>query len=153
MSPQEEDRTPGHRSDEVDVVPLRQGRSWWTWILLLLGPATWATHFMVVYLLVEAWCSAASPGTEAWLGTLAPVSATIVATVVATVFILGGAAFTAVRYRQALGEVRREHEDATDIDEQPIRDRQNLFVGLLLDGLSVVAVLVVGLPALWVPTC
>ncbi len=108
---------------------------------------------MVVYLLVEAWCSPASPGTETWLGTLAPISATILATAVAAVFILAGAAFTAVRYRQALAQVRRDHEDATDIEYQPVRDRQKLFVGLLLDGLSVVAVLVVGLPALWVPTC
>lgn len=153
MSPQEEGRTPGHRSEEVDVVPLRQQRSWWTWILLLLGPVTWATHFMVVYLLVEAWCSEISPGVETWLGTLAPVSATVVATVIATALILGGVAFTARRYRQALAEVRRDHEDATDIDRQLIRDRQVLFIGLLLGGLSVVAVLVVGLPALWVPTC
>lgn len=173
MSPQEEERTTGHRSDEVDVVLLRQERSWWTWILLLLGPVTWATHFMVVYLLVEAWCSEVSPGAETWLGTPAPVSATIVSTAVAIVVILGGAAFTARRYRQAVAEVRRGREHATDatagggqggaqdceraasepIDQQLIRDRQVLFIGLLLGGLSVVAVLVVGLPALWVPTC
>lgn len=153
MSAREEDRTTGHRSDEVDVVPLRQERSWWAWLLLLLGPATWATHFMVVYLLVEAWCSPASPGPETWLGSPAPVSATVVATGVATVVILVGTAFTALRYRQAIAEAGRRHADATDIDHQLIRDRQLLFVGLLLGGVSVLAVLVVGLPALWVPTC
>ena len=154
MSTEDEDRTPGHRSDEVDVVPLRQERSWWAWILLLLGPVTWATHFLVVYLLVEAMCSEAATGPGTWLGALAPISATIVATIAASLVVLGGLAFTARRYRQAIAEAaRRENEGATDTDHQLLRDRQVLFMGLLLAPLSLIAILVVGLPALWVPVC
>lgn len=147
-----DDRTPGRRSDEVDVAALHTPRSWWTWILLLLGPVTWATHFMVVYLVVEAWC-ATEPTAPTWLGFSAPVTVTLAATAAAVVVILAGTAFTALRHRQALARTRHEHEGATDVEEQPVRDRQMLFVGLLLGPLSVVAVLVVGLPALWIQTC
>lgn len=151
-----EDRTPGHRSEEVDVVALHTPRSWWTWILLLSGPVTWAAHFLAVYLVVEAWCSAAtvSTGTMArWLGAAAPVSVTLVVTGVAVTVILAALAFTTLRHRQATREARREAVDATDIDDQLVRDRHLLFVGSLLSPLFLVAVLAVGLSALWVPTC
>lgn len=151
-----EDRTPGHRSEEVDVVALHTPRSWWTWILLLSGPVTWAAHFLGVYLAVEAWCSGATATTgplPTWLGAAAPVSVTLVATGVAAVVILAEFAFTALRYRHATREARREAEDATDIRNQLVRDRHLLFVGCLLSPLSLVAVLAVGLSALWVPTC
>lgn len=149
-----EDRTPGHRSDEVDVAALHTPRSWWTWILLLAGPVTWALHFVGVYLTVEAWCSSATDGAlPTWLGTSAPVAVTLVATGVASAVILADLVFTTVRYRQATAETGREAEDATDIDDQLVRDRQLLFVGSLLGPLSLVAVLAVGLSALWVPTC
>lgn len=156
MSPQEEERTTGHRSDEVDVVPLRQQRSWWTWILLLLGPVTWATHFMVVYLVVEALCApvaTADGGIPTWLGASAPVAVTLVATAVAAFVIVADLAFTARRYRQATRAAGREDQDATDTDSQLVRDRHMLLVGCLLSPLSLVAVFLVGLSALWVPTC
>lgn len=151
-----DDRTPGHRSDEVDVVALHTPRSWWTWILLLAGPVTWAVHFVGVYLVVEAWCSAATRANGAmpqWLGAAAPVSVTLVATGVAAAVIVADLTFTLLRYRQATREARREPEDATDTDDQLVRDRQLLFVGALLGPLSLIAVLAVGLSALWVPTC
>lgn len=156
-----DDRTPGRRSDEVDVVALHTPRSWWTWVLLLQGPVTWATHFMLVYLSVESWCAetyysiddSLSSELPTWFGFDAPVAVTLGATVLATASILTFVAFTAVRYRQATAEYRREHQDATDIDDQLVRDRQILFTGLLLGPLSAVAVLVVGVPALWLQTC
>lgn len=149
-----EDRTPGHRSDEVDVVALHTPRSWWTWILLLAGPVTWALHFMGVYLAVEAWCSIATDGPlPTWLGTSAPVAVTLVATGVASAGILADLVFTTVRYRQATAEAGRKAEGATDIDDRLVRDRQLLLVGCLLSPVSLVAVLTVGLSALWVPTC
>lgn len=151
--PDDEDRTPGHRSDEVDVVPLHTPRSWWTWILLLLGPVTWAIHFMGVYLAVEAWCGAAMVEIPEFLGAAAPVSVTLLATGVATLVIAAGTAFTALRYRQARDERERQHPGASDIDDQLVRDREMLLAGLLLGALSVIAVLIVGLSALWVPTC
>ena len=151
-----EGRTPGHRSDEVDVVPLHTPRSWWTWILLLTGPVTWATHFMVVYLFVDALCAAvttADGGVPTWLGTSTPVAVTLVGTAIAAVVVIADLLFTARRFRQATREARREHQDATDIDSQLVRDRHILFVGCLLSALSLVSILLVGLSALWVPTC
>lgn len=146
------DRTPGHRSDEVDVVPLHTPPSYWTWALLLQAPVLWVTHFIVVYLAVEWWCGV-DPTAPRWLGLAAPVTVTLVATAIAVLAIAAGTAFTARRHRQARAATRHEHEDATDLDDQLVRDRHLLFVGILLGPLSIAAVLAVGVPALWLPTC
>ncbi len=156
-SERSEDRTTGRRAEEVDVVPLHTPPSWWTWILLLTGPVTWAVHFLVVYLAVEAWCSSATAANggslPTWLGASAPVSVTLAATAVAAAIIVVDLVFTARRYRQGTRLARLEPEDATDTDDQLVRDRHLLLVGCLLSPLSLVAVLFVGLSALWVPTC
>lgn len=148
-----DDRMPGRRSDEVDVVGLHTPSSWRTWVLLLLGPVVWATHFMGVYLVVEAWCSAATDSLPTWLGASAPVAVTLVATVLALVVIGTGTAFTARRLRQSRVGAALVPEGATDVDEHLVRDRPLLYAGLLLGPLSAITVLVVGLPALWVQTC
>ncbi len=156
MSEDRTDRTTGRRAEEVDVVALHTPPSWRTWILLLTGPVTWATHFMVVYLVVEALCATvttADGGIPTWLGASTPVAVTLAVTAVAAAVIIADLIFTARRYRQATRAADRQDEDAADIDSQLVRDRHMLFVGCLLSPLSLVAVLLVGLSALWVPTC
>lgn len=152
MSDGTEDRTPGHRSDEVDVVPLHTPRSWLTWILLLVGPVTWALHFLTVYVVAEAWCSTtAAPPT--WLGLSAPVTVTLAVTAFALLQLAVGISFTARRYRRARIDAERAPVDAATIDDQFVRDRDLLLTGLLLGPLSAVAVLVVGVPAIWLSPC
>lgn len=145
-------RQPGHKGDEVDVVaiperpePLRLGA------LLLAGPVIWMAHFMAVYLVIEAAC-AGSAGDSQVLGLPVLSFVTLVATAVAVAAI---AATTTVSYRAWRAQERRFDGAAGDDPEQAdaTRDRSLTFAGFLLGLLFALAVLYVGVPALWLSPC
>lgn len=119
-----------------------------TWVVFLGGPLTWLTHFMVVYLVVEAGCSGAGPGLSLF-GPPVPAAVTLAATAVATLACLGFAAW-AFRWWRASREGPAADEAAELSGGYQERNRGGslAFAGLLLSLLSVVAVLFVGLPAL-----
>jgi heme/copper-type cytochrome/quinol oxidase subunit 3 len=102
-------------------------------VLFLAGPVIWFAHFMLVYLYAEAGCTAAFQP----IGPSAVAVFTIVVTVVAAV----ATAALAVRAVRDLG-------DDIDGDSRFMR-----WTGAMLGGLFVLAILLVGAPALAFPTC
>jgi hypothetical protein len=119
---------------DVEVDP----RARTTIALLLAGPVIGVVHFAVVYLVTEAGCSGDGPGLRA-LDPPVPTRVTVLATVLAA---LACAAVAGWTYRRG-----RSGDDGL-VDRRPLA-----FVGFLLALLSLVTVLMVGLPALVLDAC
>jgi len=104
---------------------------WKSWpVLLLAGPVIWISHFWVVYLWAEAACD------RPWD------SAVVVVTVAATLVAIGAIVGFGIK-------ASRSYTAADDGDHR----RLLYLYGVLLAGLSVVATLFVGLPALFLDPC
>lgn len=109
--------------------------------VLLAGPVIATVYFAVVYLVTEAGCSGDGPGLDAFDPPV-PTVVTLVATAVAAVACTAAAAWAHRRWRS------RPDEAAELVDHDPFA-----FLGLLLSLLSLVTVLIVGLPALVLQAC
>lgn len=106
------------------------------WALVLVGPVTWISHFMVVYLVAEAACTSAGVRGMRFLDPGGLTVFILVATAVAALVTAAGAV--------ACWSGRRG--DAPDASAMH-------HVGLLLSAGSFVAVLFVGLPVLAIGPC
>jgi hypothetical protein len=109
------------------------------WVILLAGPVTWAVHFFVVYLLVEAACNIDSVAAM-----LSP-DRTRTVVLAATVIAVGICGVFVVRSRRIL-----------ELFRDTGRDHPQRFVatmGLLMGSIFAVAVVAVGVPALWLSAC
>lgn len=122
----------------VDFTRDRRARV--TWVLFLAGPVIWISHFMFVYLVAEAGCTGEGPGLELFDPPITAI-VTIAATVIATLACLQFARWAYRRWQYSEGE---DHDDG----------RVGMaFTGMLLSLLSVVAILLEGLPALVFTGC
>lgn len=122
-------------------------RTWRTMALLLAGPLLWTTHFMLVYLVVEAGCTGEGPGLRVFNPPV-PTVVTLAATAVAAVACLATAALAYRRWR-----ARREQRSG-DGGPEPVDHGGSLaFAGFVLSLLGAVQVLFVGVPALVLPAC
>ena len=116
--------------------------------VFLAGPVIWSVHFMLVYLVAEAGCTGDGPGLSAFDPPV-PAIVTLVVTAVAA-FAAAGCAWWAFR-RWRSGRDRppgQPPEPSVDRGRGPLA-----FAGFLMSCLSVVTVLLVGLPALVLPSC
>lgn len=114
--------------------------------VLLAGPVIWSVHFMLVYAAVEAGCTGDGPGLRLFDPPVATV-VTLLATLVAALACLAAAWWEYRRWRPSdVGERSGEHEDSDPGGAMA-------FAGFLLSLLSFVSVLMVGLPALYLPAC
>jgi hypothetical protein len=115
------------------------------WLLLLAGPVLWALHFMAVYLVAEAACSAGDSTAEVlglpWLSFV-----TVVATVVA-------AAATLILSVVAWRYWRARTDDPTGWIAGDERNAGLALGGFLLGLMFTVAILFVGLPAAFLDPC
>lgn len=117
--------------------------------VFLAGPVIWLSHFLFVYAVVDAGCTAGGEGLRL-LAPPVPEIVTILATVVAAAASLAAAAW-ALRWRRDAGGVGTEDEGDEDSTRDP--DRSLAFGGFLLSLLSFVGVLFVGLPVLLLRSC
>lgn len=116
---------------EPTVTP---SRSWPLWVLLIGGPALWLTHFMVVYLAVEAVCTPDRVGAEQpWSGSTLGWFIAVATVVFALICVILAA--SAWRSRSAM-------------DDSLLRG-----TAIALSTGSAIGILVVGLPTLVVGTC
>jgi hypothetical protein len=116
-------------------------------VLVLAGPVIWSVHFMLVYLIVEAGCFSEGTGTAffaPWVGTVVTLVATAVAAVASLAVVVWG-------WRR--WQADRREEPAGPGLEPPDRGGSLAFLGFLLAGLGFVAVLFVGVPALFLSPC
>jgi len=135
----------------VDVSRDRRGRV--IWVALLAGPIIWFVHFMVVYMVAEAGCTGGGPGLEVFRPPAATI-VTIVATVVAALACVWAAVWALRRWQARDDRSGAAMTDDVGADlEHGDRNGLLAFVGFLLSSLSVVAILMVGLPALVLPAC
>lgn len=148
----DEGRKPGHKSSEVDVVGLpTRGGSWRIWVLFLAGPTIWFLHFSVVYLAAEWLCKVADVDGRL-LGLPAVSALTVIATLIAVAVIL---ALAVPAYRRW----RTDEPDPAETDDPSAgaaaegHDRALMFAGFILGLLFALAVLMVGLPAVWLQPC
>jgi hypothetical protein len=132
----------------VDVSADRRARI--ALVVLLAGPVLAMTHFMLVYLAAEAGCMGGGPGLRLFDPPV-PDVVTLVATSVAAIACLGFARWSLVRWR----ERRREPGEAASTGDlrAPDRGGELAFAGLLLSAFSFVMVLLVGVPAIFLPAC
>ena len=121
--------------------------------VFLAGPVIWSVHFMVVYLVVEAGCTGDGPGLRLFDPPV-PKVVTLAVTAAAAVAALACAGWSYRRW-QASGSVPAADEAGDLAGGLPDRDRGGTlaFAGFLLSLLSVVTILLVGLPALVLPSC
>jgi hypothetical protein len=132
-------------ADPVALSTSARARS--TIALFLSGPVLWSVHFLVVYLVTDAGCTGGGTGLSA-LAPPVPTVVTLVATAVAALACLAAAGMSYRRWRH--DAVPRRH--GTDV--APAEGVGSLaFVGFLLALLGFVTVLLVGLPALFLPAC
>lgn len=121
--------------------------------MLVAGPTVWFGHFMLVYLVAEAGCTGGGPG-MAVFDPPVPAVTTLVATAVAAAACLWVAWWHHRRWRHGrrIGALDTPGGPPAGTDDDP-DERPLSFVGLLLGLVSLVAVLFVGLPALWLTGC
>jgi hypothetical protein len=120
------------------IIP-RQVESLWT---LFTAPVVWAAHFLICYVLAAVWC--AKRGDYGF----GIVQAGIGAATLAAIAMILLSAWLAWR-QWGFGTDDPPHDD-------PTRHNRTLFQGfatLLLSGLSLVAVLYVALPLLFIDGC
>jgi uncharacterized BrkB/YihY/UPF0761 family membrane protein len=115
------------------------------WALFLAGPVIWATHFLVVYFVGEAWCTKDGPTREV-LG----LHVLSFLTVVATVLGVGAALLIAA---VAHARWRARTDDPSDWMDGDDLNPGLALAGALLGVLFAVAILFVGLPAAFVGPC
>jgi hypothetical protein len=147
-SPVDGSRTAGEGTPfAVDVSRDRRAR--WTMFMFVAGPVIWSVHFMLVYLVTEAGCSGDGPGLSLFDPPV-PKVATLAATAAAVAAALACARWWYRRWRGDGSEPAADEAGGlTDHDR-----RETLaFAGFLLSLLSVLTVLLVGLPALALPSC
>lgn len=115
------------------------------------GPVTALTHFMLVYLVVEAGCTGDGPGLQS-LDPPVPKVVTVVATALAAVACFGFSAWNLSRWRERRRDESGQPSDRSDL-EAPDPGGSLALSGLLLALLSFVTVLLVGLPTLFLSAC
>ena len=133
-------------------VEVTRGRTGINSVVFLAGPVIWTTHFLLVYFVTEAGCSA-SPGLDAFDPPV-PEVVTLVATAVAAVASLWCARWAYRRWRAGSPAAGGDGPGGPAVDgESADSGRLLTFVGFLLSLLSFVIVLFVGLPALVLSSC
>jgi hypothetical protein len=135
----------------VDVSRDRRAR--FALAMFVAGPVIWSVHFMLVYLVTEAGCSGDGPGLRLFDPPV-PKVFTLAATAAAAAAALACATWWFRRWRAD----EREPAAAAAGDVAGGRtDRDSggtlAFAGFLLSLLSVVTILLVGLPALVLSSC
>jgi hypothetical protein len=120
------------------IIP-REVESLWT---LFTAPVVWAAHFLICYVLAAVWCAKRG---DSGFGV---VQVGIAAATLAAVAMILFAAWLAWR-QWGFGTHDPPHDDPTARD----RRRFQGFATLLLSGLSLVAVLYVALPLLFIDGC
>jgi hypothetical protein len=112
--------------------------------MLIGGPVIWFAHFMIVYLVAEAACTGDGPGMERFHSPVLEIviGAATVAAALGCLLLIGQG------YRSAAGS-RKAPGDRGDGDG----NLPTMYSGLLLSGLSLIAILFVALPGLVLPPC
>jgi hypothetical protein len=131
----------------------RDRRARFSLFMFVSGPVIWSVHFMLVYLVTEAGCSGDGPGLRLFDPPV-PEAVTLAATAVAAAAALACARWWYQRWRA--GEHEPAADEAADLaGGHQDRDRGGTlaFAGVLLSLLSVVTVVLVGLPALVLASC
>lgn len=113
------------------------------WILTV-SPTIWAAHFLLCYLTAAIWCAKVA-GRD---GPLGPVRWIVAAYTLAALAGIGLTAWRGFR-RHRFGTAAAPHDFDTPAD----RHRFLGFATLLLSGLSAVAVIYVGLVAVFIGSC
>ena len=133
-------REPGDQKSEPRGETSEERQRLW---IIAVSPSLWLAHFLACYLTVAVWCAKVAQPSS--LGSVRWAVAAYTALALPGIALTGWLGYR--RYRLGAG-ARLRHRDTP-------ADRQRFlgFASLLLSGLSVVAVLYVALPALFIEDC
>jgi hypothetical protein len=135
----------------VDISRDRRAR--FALAMFVSGPVIWSVHFMVVYLVTEAGCSGDGPGLTLFDPPV-PKIVTLAVTAVAVAAALACARWSWRRWQADAAEpAADEAGDLAGGHQDRDRGGTLAFAGFLLSLLSVATILLVGLPALVLPSC
>lgn len=134
------------------AAPSRQeGSSWMFWLQLLAGPILWSIHFIVSYLLVEAFCR------MGWNFNLLGLPGLSVIVVVLTVLALLVVAIFGMRSYRSWRNLNRDltlREQVRETSQWSDGPVEFVYLsGFLLSVLFGVTILAVGIPALFLRPC
>jgi Ca2+/Na+ antiporter len=130
------------------VIPPREESPWMFWAQLLAGPVLWSVHFLISYLLVEAFCK------MGWSFTVLGFQGISFIVIVLTVLaVIATVLFSLKSYRgwkrtNANYSLKDQFRDKSQWSEGFV-----YFSGFLLSVLFAVTILMVGLPALFLHPC
>ena len=155
--PDEPRPMPGGGTTAVDGTPMpvdirhhRQARL--TWIAFLAGPVIWFAHFMLVYTVAEAGCTGAGAGLR-FFDPPVPAITTIVTTPLAAIACLWAAFWAYRRWRGGTDTSAPVTDGGFRGSGDDERGGSLAFAGMLLSLFSVLAVLFVGVSALYLAPC
>ncbi|HEX5810061.1 MAG TPA: hypothetical protein VFY25_15440 [Anaerolineales bacterium] len=133
------------------VTPRQESNLRMLWIQLLAGPVLWSIHFLLSYLLVETACHAG------WdFGILGMSGLSFIVLVLTVLAVVGAVLFAFKSYRgwrniHTDRSLREEFRETSHWSEGPVDFMY--FSGLLLSALFAMAIVMVGLPALFLHPC
>lgn len=132
-------------------LPEKEVNSWMRWLQLLAGPILWSVHFLVSYLLVEAFCH------FRWNFTLFGISGLSFLLVVLTILAVAGTSLFALKSYRVWKKMSMDH-DLRDEFRETSRWSEGpsdfmYFSGFLLSVLFTAAILTVGLPVFFLQPC
>lgn len=129
----------------------QENNSWVLWVRLLAGPLIWAAHFMLGYLLVEAFCQTGLNFNVLGIDGLSFILVAITLLAVAGSAILGFQSYRewgninkGMSLRDRLKQTERWSDEAVEF---------MYFSGFLLSVLFTATILMVGLPVFFLRTC
>jgi len=121
------------------------------WIQLLAGPVLWAGHFILSYLLVEAFCQ------MGWSFSVLGVDGLSLILIVFTLLVAIGTGLFGLQSYRGWKALNRDHSLKEEIQGPrnwaERSDEFLFFSGLLLSAFFAATVLLVGVPALFLQAC
>lgn len=132
-------------------LPGNHTNTWMRWVQLLAGPILWSVHFLVSYLLVEAFCNLG------WNFTFLGINGLSFILVVMTILALVGTSWFAVKSYRAWKDMNKDHDLRQEFRETERWSEGPgefmYFSGFLLSVLFTAAILMVGIPAFFLRPC
>lgn len=133
------------------VPPRKEVYSRVLWVQLLAGPVIWSAHFLLSYLLVEAFCKLG------WNFTLLGISGLSFFLIVITILAAVGAGLFALKSYRAWKHTNMDRSLRDEFRETSRWSESSLefmyLSGFLLSILFAVTTLMVGIPALFLRPC
>ena len=133
------------------VSPRQEVNTGMLWVQLLAGPVLWSVHFLLSYLLVEAFCQ------MGWNFKILDINGLSVILIALTVLAIVSTSLFALKSYRAWKSLNKDHKLTDEIREAARWSEGPLefvyFSGFLLSVLFTAVILMTGIPVLFLSPC